>query len=54
MAGIYKLVLAGFEEHVPLEDRYISTKVVGPSGLYLSEMRDRLPPHDGVRTVAPC
>ena len=30
VAGIYKLVLAGFEEHVPLEDRHISTKVVGP------------------------
>jgi predicted metal-dependent hydrolase len=41
VAGIYKLVLAGFEEHVPLEDRHISTKVVGPGGLYLSEMSDR-------------
>ena len=41
VAGIYKLVLAGFEEHVPLEDRHISTKVVGPGGLYVSEMRDR-------------
>ena len=41
VADIYKLVLAGFEEHVPLEDRRISTKVVGPSGLYLSELRDR-------------
>ena len=30
VAGIYKLVLAGFEEHVPLEDRHVSTKVVGP------------------------
>ncbi len=29
--------------HVPLEDRLISTKAVGPSGLYLSELRDRLP-----------
>ena len=43
VAGIYKLVLAGFEEHVPLEDRHISTKAVGPSGLYLSELRDRFP-----------
>ena len=41
VADIYKLVLAGFEEHVPLEDRHISTKAVGPSGLYLSELRDR-------------
>jgi len=43
VASIYKLVLAGFEEHVPLEDRAISTKVIGPSGLYLSELCDRLP-----------
>jgi predicted metal-dependent hydrolase len=35
VADIYKLVLAGFE------DRHISTKAVGPSGLYLSELRDR-------------
>jgi hypothetical protein len=35
------LDIAGFEEHVPLEDRHISTKAVGPSGLYLSEMRNR-------------
>ena len=31
----------GFEEHVPLEDRLISTQLVSPSGLYLSELRDR-------------
>ncbi len=43
VTGIYKLILAGFEEHVPLEDRHISTKAVGPSGLYLSELRDRIP-----------
>ncbi len=43
VADIYKLVLAGFEDHVPLEDRHISTKAVGPSGLYLSELRDRFP-----------
>ncbi len=42
VAGIYKLVLAGFEEHVPFEDRHISTKAIGPSGLYLSELRNRL------------
>jgi predicted metal-dependent hydrolase len=41
VADIYKLVLAGFEEHVPFEDRHISTKPVGPTGLYLSELRDR-------------
>jgi len=41
VARIYKLVLAGFEEHVPLKDRLISTKLVSPSGLYLSELRDR-------------
>jgi predicted metal-dependent hydrolase len=41
VADIYKLVLAGFEEHVPHEDRHISTKAVGPSGLYLSELHDR-------------
>lgn len=43
VAGIYKLVLDGFEEHVPLEDRLISTKTIGPSGLYLTELRERLP-----------
>ena len=42
VAGIYKLVLAGFEEHVPLSDRHISTKAIGPSGLYLSELRNHL------------
>ncbi len=42
VASIYKLVLAGFEEHVPFEDRHISTKAIGPSGLYLSELRNRL------------
>ncbi len=42
VARIYKLVLAGFEEHVPLKDRLISTKLVSPSGLYISELRDRL------------
>jgi len=43
VARIYKLVLAGFEEHVPLKDRHIATKAVGPGGLYLSELRDRSP-----------
>ncbi len=43
VARIYKLVLAGFEEHVPFEDRHISTKAVGPTGLYLSELHDRFP-----------
>ena len=41
VARIYKLVLAGFEEHVPPGDRLISTKDVSPSGLYLSQLRDR-------------
>ena len=41
VAKIYKLVLSGFEEHVPAKDRLISTKRVSPSGLYLSELRDR-------------
>jgi len=41
VARIYKLILSGFEEHVPLKDRLISTKLVSPSGLYLSELRDR-------------
>lgn len=42
VARIYKLVLAGFEEHVPPGDRGISAKEVSPSGLYVSELRDRL------------
>ena len=41
VAGIYKLVLDGFEQHVPLEDRLVSTSSISPSGLYLSELRDR-------------
>jgi predicted metal-dependent hydrolase len=41
VAGIYDLVLAGFEEHVPLEDRLISTAAISPSGLYRSELADR-------------
>jgi predicted metal-dependent hydrolase len=41
VARIYKLILSGFEEHVPKKDRLISTKLVSPSGLYLSELRDR-------------
>ncbi len=41
VAQIYKLILSGFEEHVPPKDRLISTKLVSPSGLYLSELRDR-------------
>jgi Predicted metal-dependent hydrolase len=44
VARIYKLILSGFEEHVPLKDRPISTKLVSPSGLYLSELRDRFQP----------
>jgi hypothetical protein len=43
VAGIYKLILAGFEKHVPLEDRHISTSAVGPSGLWLGELSERLP-----------
>lgn len=42
VAGVYELVLDGFERHVPFVDRLVSTKVVSPSGLYLSELRDRL------------
>jgi predicted metal-dependent hydrolase len=43
VAGIYKLILAGFEEHVPFEDRHIATTAVGPSGLWLGEVSARLP-----------
>ncbi|MHB8438116.1 MAG: metal-dependent hydrolase [Acidimicrobiales bacterium] len=38
---LYKTVLAGFEEHVPLEERLISTKVLSPTGLLASEWRAR-------------
>jgi predicted metal-dependent hydrolase len=41
VSRIYTLILAGFEEHVPLKDRLIPTKVVSPGGLYVSELRDR-------------
>jgi predicted metal-dependent hydrolase len=40
---IYKLVLAGFEKHVPLEDRHVATSAVGPRGLWLGELSRRLP-----------
>jgi predicted metal-dependent hydrolase len=43
VAGIYTLVLAGFEQHVPPEDRHIPTSAVGPSGLWLGELSGRLP-----------
>ena len=41
VAQIYKLVLDGFEQHVPFDVRLVSTKAVSPSGLYLSELSDR-------------
>jgi hypothetical protein len=43
VASIYTLVLDAFEEHVPLRERHVSTKAISPSGLYLSELRARMP-----------
>jgi predicted metal-dependent hydrolase len=43
VAGIYKLILAGLERHVPAEARHVPTAAVGPSGPWLSELADRLP-----------
>jgi hypothetical protein len=43
VTGIYKLVLDGIEQHVPLEVRGIPSGAVCPGGLWLSEMRGRLP-----------
>jgi predicted metal-dependent hydrolase len=43
VAGIFKLVLAGFEQHVPIEDRHVTTSAVGPSGLWLEEISQRFP-----------
>ena len=43
VASIYKLVLDGFEQHVPFEARLISAKTISPSGLYLAELPGRLP-----------
>jgi hypothetical protein len=43
VTGIYKLVLAGFEKHVPLEDRHVPTSAVSPSGLWSEELSARLP-----------
>ena len=43
VAGIYKLILAGFEKHVPIEDRHLTTRAVGPGGLWLGELSGRLP-----------
>jgi predicted metal-dependent hydrolase len=42
VTGIYKLILAGFEQHVPIEDRQVPTSAVGPSGLWLGELSARL------------
>jgi predicted metal-dependent hydrolase len=39
---IFKLVLAGIEEHVPLEDRGLPTSAVGSSALWLGELGSRL------------
>src|SRR5262245_13959777 len=43
VAGIYTLILAGFEKHVPLEDRHVTTSAVRPRGLLLGELSERLP-----------
>jgi predicted metal-dependent hydrolase len=43
VASLYKLILAGFEKHVPFGARHIATDVVGPSGLWLAELSQRLP-----------
>jgi predicted metal-dependent hydrolase len=40
---IYKLIVAGIEQHVPAEARQVPTGAVGPGGLWLSEMANRLP-----------
>ena len=40
---IYMLILDGFEKHVPLGDRHVTTSAVGPSGLWLGELSERLP-----------
>jgi predicted metal-dependent hydrolase len=39
---IYKLILDGFEKHVPLGDRHVPTSAVGPGGLWLGELSERL------------
>ncbi len=43
VSRIYNLILDDFEEHVPAEDRHIDARVISPSGLYLSELGDRIP-----------
>ena len=43
VAGIYSLILSGFESHVPLDARHVPTSVVGPGGLWLGSCGSRLP-----------
>jgi hypothetical protein len=43
VASLYKLVLAGLEAHVPLEDRHISTAAAAPRGMWMSEVIARTP-----------
>src|SRR5262245_17496436 len=43
VAGIYKLILAGFEKYVPTGDSHVTPSAVGPSGLWLEELSARLP-----------
>jgi predicted metal-dependent hydrolase len=43
VARTYGLVLAGIDRHVPLEDRGLPTSAVSPMGLWLNEVRTRLP-----------
>lgn len=43
VARIYTLVLAGFEEHVPFDDRQVPTSAIGPSGLWLGSLLARVP-----------
>src|SRR5262245_40971658 len=40
---LYRLILAGFEKHVPFEDRHVTSRAVGPSGLWLGEFCERFP-----------
>jgi hypothetical protein len=43
VAGIYQTVLDGIVEHAGAEARGVDPAVVGPGGLWLTELRARLP-----------
>lgn len=41
--GVYETIIAGFEEHVPLEDSHVPSSVAIRSGIWTAELASRFP-----------